>query len=395
MKNLTACLLLFLSISIFAQDDYLYVYDFTNQTLDSVEVLNNMNETSDQTSYFIGSFNSEYETLDENPPTDNLFPNSTFTLKEKVTDEHDITKFPIRTTVKLYYQEDGELIQYCTGNLVGRRHVLMTTHCFFDFNTPIDIPRSDSMLVCPIFNDGTFSTDFPCTSISKVYFSKDWQNSKDIALVELKDPIGEETGWIGFGFNEDDNFYTYGVYHKFSYPIDHIPQIDPIEYNGDTLYHSYGKVDLVQGYFLGIDNARAINGESGSSIILVENETNYTSHGVLVWSTDLRHTRIEDWVFYTFENIIEESFFNEPTAPVEPIVLFPNPSIGFFSIKGIEATEIKSIKIIDVLGRYLKSVESVNSLSNIDVSFLASGIYYIEIETDDLMFSNKLIIVED
>ena len=396
MKNLFICTLIMLgAMSSFAQNEILYVYDLVNQTLDSIPTISNSDATvSDQTNHYIGNFNTNIADLPQSPPTDNLFPNSLFTLKETVTNDFEITDFPIRTSVKIYYREDGELLQFCSGSIVSSQHVLTAAHCIYDFWE--SMPRGDTFWVCPIFHEGEFSTDFDCTPITKVFSPKNWEGGKDIALLEMAQPLGTETGWLGIGFHQQDDFFTQGIYHKFSYPMQHIPVIDPIMYDGDTLYHQYGKVDDMGENFLGIKNARGISGESGSSLSLVENNNDtYTSYGVLVWSSNLRHTRIKDWMFYTFQNVMLGALTPNPKIPQVKPILFPNPTVSSFSIKGIEAAEVQHLQIIDQLGRVVKYITSPTELTNIFLTDVATGVYYVELKMEEMVFRYKLVKVKE
>lgn len=391
--NIFSLVFLALSTSLFAQEKTILVYDLATGTLDSLpNITYDETITSNQTPYFIGNYNGEIESLPQTPPTSNTYPNTEYTFKKKITEDFDITTYPIRTSVKTFIVQDDTLQQNCSGSMISRKHILTGAHCLVSINT--DSVNVDSILVCPIYNDGNFSPAFGCSEVKKIYFFKGWNTgSEDIAVLELSEPMGEQTGWISVGFNNDDDFFTEGIHFRFSYPGITILPLDPNEYNGDTLYYGYGKLNLVEDTYLGVSGASGITGESGSSIILVENDATYTSYGTLAYSNNLKSSRINDWKFYSIQSIIEDDLITDTDLPEDKaqLSLFPNPTTGKFYIENADIAQIESAFIADYSGRIIKSISTSELTSGIDISLLPNGIYQLFITTKNDVFSQKII----
>jgi len=64
--------------------------------------------------------------------------------------------------------------------------------------------------------------------------------------------------------------------------------------------------------------------------------------------------------------------------------VFPNPASNEFTIKKLTNINLKSARINDINGRLIKQVDlsQMQSAINIDISEVASGIYFMEILSD-------------
>ena len=241
-------------------------------------------------------------------------------------------------------------------------------------------------MICPAFDNGNENTNFSCSRVNKVYYFENWSlGDSDFLLMELEDDIGYDTGWIGFGFESNDEILRENLYYKFSYPAKYEPQIDSNRYNGDTLYFYHGKIDRFEQNYIGVNQHMGIPGESGSSIISVNNESEYTSYGVLTFSKILRHSRIRDWVFYSFKSIIDsETSIDIDKNNYTIFSIHLNPASKVININTSEKRF--QIDIYDLLGNNLLSHSNTKE---IEISKLPSGLYFIRLTNNRISESFK------
>jgi hypothetical protein len=184
----------FISNLILAQQEKpILVFDLEAGTVDSITNIEyDESLTSATTNFFVGNYFPEIEQLELSLPTEEVFPESQYTLKQKVSDFYDVENYPNRTTIKLFQEIDGELISHCSGSMISRRHVLTATHCLA--NSGSNELFVERLFASPAFDNGSFPW-LPGSYVKKIYFFRDWNfSSEDFAILELEEPIGDEVG---------------------------------------------------------------------------------------------------------------------------------------------------------------------------------------------------------
>jgi len=392
MKLHLLIILLFLTKSIFSQSPTILIYDLVNNTIDSIsnyQIDSTLNFES--TPSFIGNYNSVLTDLPTDIPTESTFPESNWTTKRVASNDYDLSTYPLRTAISIKRFRNDTIINNCSGNIISQKHVISSAHCFFDLHT--NELAVDSLFVCPVFDIDMYHNSFNCSYVNKIFVYRDWStNSEDFAILELRENIGEATGWIGIGFNNDDSLLLEGLFYKFSYPNGYFPTIDTLLYNGDSLYFSYGIIDLSGSNFLAVDNATGITGESGSTFIKQIDINNFVAYGTLTWSHNIKHSRITPKQYFGFKHIIE-SYSNKPNFENNEfaILTYPNPTRGQFNFIDFPHSQLDYVTIYDIFGRPVNFNHNKKPGLQFDISHLIDGIYFINLRTERINKSAKII----
>ena len=365
-----------------------------NETFDSIPISFDETIPSESTEHFIGNLSIEISDLDLEVPTSNLWEGTQFTKRQRADTDFDLQSYPIRTSIKTFLIKNDSLIGNCSGSMISSKHALIAKHCLVDFSNDAFLDFDD-ITVCPVFNNGNKDACFDCATVKKVFYTDDlFSLQEDVVVVELTRGLGQSTGWIGIGFNQENSFFEDKVFHKFTYPRNSII-IDPDIYNGDTLYHSYGVLDRIFPSSLGIQGTLAVTGESGSSIIqVVPEEEIYTSFGVLSFASSLNHRRITRPIFYAFKEAIGVHSTTPATTNNADFdfSLAPNPSSGIFSVRGITNQEDARIIIYDARGRVVFPLTDLKNCGEINIAHFGTGVYFVSVFQGEEVETKKLLL---
>lgn len=366
-------------------------YNFEASTFDTIAGVNyDPNISADRTEFNLGEMYPEDVPMEM--PTINLSEGTNFTEPLVAKDRYSMANFPVSTTIKIFKTTADGIRDQCTGTMVGPRHVLTSAHCAIKPYT-VDIVV-DKLVVAAAYDVSMDTTEHIMASVSDLYFIDDWNigQGDDQALLELDEPIGYYTGWVSFGYNDDDEYFADKNFHKFSYPTYRTPY-NRFPFNGDTLYYSYGAIDYVAEDFLGVvGHIKGAGGESGSSILYTNNKDDYTSYGVLTWVGYYNHSRFNAERFSAFEQIIGKSIISNTESILDEseVILFPNPSKDYVNIKiNTTSIKLKSISLHDNNGRLLGVFGTNNNRAQIDITMLADGLYHIKMLTTDGLKATK------
>ena len=392
MKTLFSFAILCLSLSAFGQKPLL-IHDLVNFSLDSMFIpAHDSTLQRDELPHFKPA-SLAFAPLDTALPSSNLINGSVFTFKERVAPVFDLTEYPIGTSVKIFLWHNDTLIHNCSGSMVSRSHVLTAAHCISEI--PSQELFADSILIKPAYDNGSIAQGFDSIWVSKAYHYRDWDiNGEDIALLELTQPLGNQTGYIGVGFESVDSLLAEGLYYKFPYPHTSILPIDSNSYNGDTLYYQYGQVNHFLGKFVGILNGFAMPGESGSSLIRVQDTSSFVSYGTLTWSSFVRHTRLNNRTFHAIKEVIADDLvgLEEVVLQLDGLEIFPNPATDVVTVRLAEQGTIESVELFSVTGAKVLERAKPGRDLEMDLSGLPRGMYLLRVEAAERIGVRKLIL---
>lgn len=382
------------------QADTILVFDIaTQQTTTILPVSFNATVTSDNTSSSVGGMGNAFP-LSLVPPAANLFSGVNFSKLARATDFFNLADYPMRTAVRLqsHYNDTSRFI--CSGMIVGPCFVMTSGICIANIVTKVFLPF-DSIHVFPAFNNGMPQPGLPITRVKKIYMFKHFSaGAHDVALLELEEPIGLQTGWTGIGFNSATNFMAGKVYHKFSYPAAPQPSNPSKVYNGDTLYYNYGEI-AESGNFLIVNSpqAEAIPGMGGSTFLYTDN-VKYYSLGLSDFSSNYIHYRIDNSAFYQLKNILDNSAcpmdvsLNDQSYAATEFRLYPNP----FACESVlefdyDPSKAYSLRITNSLGQTVRTLVVSNGRVRIAREQLTPGIYLVQLSVHNgSQYTSKLVV---
>jgi len=214
--------------------------------------------------------------------------------------------WPWRANCRIFmewYDGNGNLTRSssCSGTLIDSRMILTAGHCTFNWSDGAG--WCDEVFVYPAYENGEdpdnlygYSTAAGIWGWTGWTENQDWDH--DMSWVVLDRPAGALTGWFGYGYSNDCDFYTNdNTWNNASYPAE-----SDYGWNGCCLYYRSGTFDgCFDNYQLEYYRA-AYGGMSGSSGYRIVDDDRY-AHNVASRSnrTDwTSHTRFSqdkfEWV---------------------------------------------------------------------------------------------------
>jgi len=303
------CLIPALSALVAQSTSEILVHDLNTKTLESIATINyDPDIRRDHTEHSCGA--KKIAKLDQDIPTSDLIDNTNFTNLIPLSSLQSDLMFPYTTGVKIVLPGNNDKHQ-ASGVMVGDRYVLTAGHSVLTKYTN-DL-LFDEIDVIASYDDALNGDEMLRSDVSKIYFVKNWSigDGEDLVLLELEKPLGEVSGWMSIGFDEEQSL-TGDLYHKMSYPAYNTPY-NKTPYTGDDLYISYGVADYVSPEFIGVQNhIVGLGGESGSPIFSTNNEDEFITYGVLTYLGNYNHTRIRPSIYHAFASILSGEQTTKP-----------------------------------------------------------------------------------
>ena len=269
MKNIIMLILAFFNFNIiYSQPYYLNVYDVQNGTLgNQIQYYNtstaSLGNTNSSSGILIDNFSSDFTSRD-------FFPLDIV---------NDPNAYPWRTSVK-FNDASGFLID---------PYFMITAGHNIDF-------QSGYWETLPIFagyDAGSNWSDQPYQYAYAEYFYRpvDFSSNSgtDFAIIKLDRPIGALVGWNGFGYNNDDAFFTEqnNVFYNPGFP-------NQYPFNSNFLFNWKGFLDNAQTESIW-SYRDGYTGFSGSPAYTILNN-NFIAYGILT-TTGIKFNRITPYKF--------------------------------------------------------------------------------------------------
>lgn len=211
----------------------------------------------------------------------------------------------------------------CSGMLVQKAYILTAAQCTFTHSPENCIGEKSCWVeAMHIYNDANPDTDQPASFLQILTWTA-WTENRDfdydLAAVALTAPLGEEIGWLGFGYHNDPlrTFYPLANFEYTSYPMES-------PYYGETMTTWQGQFNkILEHQFYSVDLSQ--EGQGGASAHCPDaNHIIYSvvSHNFKINNDSLTaHTRITSDKFFAIRDWINGALKVQPLQHYLPVIV--------------------------------------------------------------------------
>lgn len=183
----------------------------------------------------------------------------------------DPTVYPYRANARVFLTFPGtDTVFGASGVLIDPKHVLTAGHVVYsdEYNA-----WASSIRVVPAYQEyDDYYGPYGNGNAIELYSWTGWTTNQnqgwDIGYMLLDRPVGALTEWLGFRYNDDDNFFKTNTFHNPGYP-------SQSPYDGQYMYTWSGTFDmaggLIGGEHLLFVSSVGYRGQSGSGAYTVLN----------------------------------------------------------------------------------------------------------------------------
>lgn len=294
----------------------------------------------------------------------------------------DPTPYPWCTNVKLFMTFPNAAEFVGSGVMINSSYVITAGHCVYSSDNG---GWASEIIVAPAYNGGSYP--YGVAYAEYMYSWTGWTSSQDydwdMGYIELATDIGTTVGWLGFGYDNDDNFFYTNTFNNPGYPAE-------APYDGSEMYYWYGTYDDVQTHRLYFTKY-CYGGQSGSGSYYKDVNDDRYVYAILSHQLGAQtgHIRINSDKFNSMYNQIFGR--NEIDKKLDKgISVYPNPSSGDITIEGGNGPY--RVIVTNVMGEIVLIMENYAPGTNLHLAGLPAGIYSIACNADEAQYNERVVL---